>query len=57
MRCPNCHSLETETNGVLDVIDSDAEGELVTMDAYCLKCGFRFSFDDFVPRPEKETVQ
>lgn len=54
--CPFCHSLETENLGPVDVIDSDPEGDLVTMDACCLRCGFRFCFDDFVPRPEKETI-
>jgi predicted Zn-ribbon and HTH transcriptional regulator len=49
--------METENLGPIDIIDSGAEGELVVMDAYCLRCGFRFSFDDFVPRPERTMEQ
>jgi hypothetical protein len=49
--------METENLGPIDILDSDPEGDLVTMDAYCLKCGFRFCFDDFVPRPERTVEQ
>lgn len=55
-KCPRCGSRETEKLGVRDVIDSGSEGELVSQRAQCLRCGHVFSFDEFVPRPEKETV-
>jgi predicted Zn-ribbon and HTH transcriptional regulator len=59
MRCPQCGSLEIETLGIIDLIDSDAEGDLVKEEAQCLKCGFRFDYDEFYrgSRPEKEIEQ
>jgi len=57
MRCPNCQSYETETLGTMDLIDSGSDGDLVNMEAYCLRCGHRFTFDEFVPRPERTVEQ
>ncbi|MCJ7768664.1 hypothetical protein MUP79_09780 [Candidatus Bathyarchaeota archaeon] len=57
MRCPQCGSLETETLTRIDLIGSLPEGDVVVVEAGCLRCGFVFTHDDFVPRPEQETVQ
>jgi len=57
VKCPQCGSLETETLTRIDLIGSLPEGDLVVVQAGCLRCGFVFTHDDFVPRQEKELEQ
>jgi len=50
--CPQCGSIETETLTRIDLAESFPEGDLVVAQSGCLRCGFVFTHNDFVPRQE-----
>lgn len=55
-KCPRCGYHGIEVLGIRNLVDSGKEGDLVTRKARCVKCGFAFDFDDFVPREKPEGV-